>query len=117
MADQSLPARPAQLTGLFPKERIAVCLLFLANGLYIGAWSLKIPELSERLDLSPFYIALIVVFFGLGSITIMPLCGAQIAKFGTSVVAKGTGIIFLFTMLGISLAPNAWTAAIAVSCS
>jgi len=114
MADQTLPTRPVQLTGLYPKERIAVCLLFLANGLYIGAWSLKIPELSERLSLSPFYVSLIVVFFGLGSITIMPLCGAQIAKYGTSVVAKMTGIIFLFTMLLITLAPNVWTAAIAV---
>jgi fucose permease len=114
MADQSISGRPAQLSGAFPKERIAVCLLFLANGFYTGAWSLKIPELSERLNLSPFYIALIVVFFGLGSITIMPLCGAQIAKHGSSVVARGTGIVFLFTMLFISLAPNAWTAAIAV---
>jgi fucose permease len=114
MTDQSLPARQAQLTGLFPKERIAVCLLFLANGFYTGAWSLKIPELSERLNLSPFYIALIVVFFGLGSITIMPLCGARIAKYGTSVVAKATSMVFLFTMIGISLAPNVWTAAIAV---
>jgi len=114
MADQSIPGRPAQLTGLFPKERIAVCLLFLANGFYTGAWSLKVPELSERLNLSPFYLALIVVFFGLGSVIIMPLCGAQIARHGSSVVAKGTGIIFVFTMLGISLAPNAWTAAAAV---
>jgi fucose permease len=114
MTDQSLPTRPAQLTGLFPKERIAVCLLFLANGFYTGAWSLKVPELSERLDLSPFYIALIVVFFGLGSIIIMPLAGARIARYGSSVVARATGIVFLFTMLGISLAPNAWTAAIAV---
>ena len=114
MADQTIPGRPAQLTGAFPKERIAVCLLFLANGFYTGAWSLKIPELSERLSLSPFHVALIVVFFGLGSITIMPLCGAQIAKHGSSVVARGTSIVFLFTMLLISLAPNVWTAAIAV---
>lgn len=114
MADQSIAGRPTQLTGTFPKERVAVCLLFLANGFYTGAWSLKIPELSERLNLSPFYIALIVVFFGLGSITIMPLCGRQIAKHGSSVVARGTGIVFLFTMLLISLAPNVWTAAIAV---
>lgn len=114
MADQTLPARPAQLLGTFPKERIAVCLLFLANGLYIGAWSPKVPELSERLQLSPFHVSLIMVFFGIGSITIMPLCGARIARYGTSVVAKVTSIVFLFTMLLISLAPNVWTAAAAV---
>jgi fucose permease len=114
MADQSLSSRPATLTGFFPKERTAVSLIFLANGLYIGAWSLKVPELSERLGLSPFLMSLIVVFFGIGSVTIMPLCGARIARYGTSMVAKVTAIIFLPTMLLITLAPNVWTAAIAV---
>lgn len=114
MTDQSLPTRPAALTGTYPKERIAVSLLFLANGLYVGAWSVKVPELAGRLSLSPFYMSLIVVFFGLGSITIMPLCGARIARYGTSVVAKATAVVFLPSMLLITLSPNVWTAAIAV---
>jgi hypothetical protein len=51
MADNTVTS-PA-LTGRYPRERIAVKLLFLANGLYAGAWSLKVPELAERLVLSP----------------------------------------------------------------
>lgn len=102
------------LTGRYPRERIAVKLLFLANGLYAGAWSLKVPELAERLVLSPFYVSLLVVCYGIGSITIMPVAGAMIGRHGSTAVAKVTACIFLFTMLMISLAPNVWTAGLAV---
>jgi fucose permease len=112
MVDRTLSA-PA-LTGRYPRERIGVKLLFLANGLYAGAWSLKVPELADRLVLSPFYVSLLVVCYGVGSVTIMPFCGAAIARHGSSVVAKVTGTIFLFAMLLITLAPNVWTAGIAV---
>ncbi|MBX9459013.1 MAG: MFS transporter [Rhizobium sp.] len=112
MAEDTL--NPPALTGRYPRERIAVKLLFLANGLYAGAWSLKVPELAERLILSPFYISLLVVCYGVGSITIMPIAGAQIARRGSTVVAKVAASIFLFTMLLISLAPNVWTAGLAV---
>ncbi|MBL0374929.1 MFS transporter [Rhizobium sp. KVB221] len=114
MTEQSAVASPARLAGTFPKERIAVSLLFLANGLFIGAWSLKVPELLIRLNLTPFYVSLIVVFFGVGSVVIMPLCGGRIAKYGSSIVAKATAVVFLPTMLLITLAPNIWTAAAAV---
>jgi fucose permease len=102
------------LGGRYPKERVAVKLLFLANGLYAGAWSLKVPELAERLVLSPFYVSLLVVCYGLGSIIIMPIAGSQIARHGSSVVVKITAVVFLFAMLLISLAPNVWTAGMAV---
>ena len=110
MVDRTLPT--SALTGRYPRERIAVKLLFLANGLYAGAWSLKVPELADRLVLSPFYVSLLVVCYGVGSVTIMPFCGAGIAKYGSSVVAKVTGSIWLFAMLLITLAPNVWTAGI-----
>jgi MFS family permease len=112
MAD-NIVTSPA-LTGRYPRERIGVKLLFLANGLYTGAWSLKVPELAERLTLSPFYVSLLVVCYGVGSITIMPIAGSQIARHGSTIVAKVASSIFLFAMLLISLAPTIWTAGIAV---
>lgn len=112
MADRTLPI--SALTGRYPRERIAVKMLFLANGLYAGAWSLKVPELAERLSLSPFYVSLLVVCYGIGSVTIMPFCGAGIARYGSSLIAKVTGAAFLFTMLFITMAPNIWTAGLAV---
>ncbi len=114
MADQTLPTRPAQLIGLYPRERIAVCLLFLANGLYLGGWSAKIPELSLRLALTPQYVGLLLVSFGVGSIVIMPIGGAQIAKFGSTAVLKVTSLLFLPVMLVITFAPNVYVAAVGV---
>lgn len=112
MADNNVTS-PA-LAGRYPRERIGVKLLFLANGLYTGAWSLKVPELADRLALSPFYVSLLVVCYGIGSITIMPIAGSQIARHGSTIVAKVASSIFLFAMLLISLAPSVWTAGIAV---
>jgi fucose permease len=112
MAEKAISSPP--LAGRYPRERIAVKLLFLANGLYAGAWSLKVPELAERLVLSPFYVSLLVVCYGVGSITIMPIAGSQIARHGSTFIAKITASLFLFTMLMISLAPNVWTAGMAV---
>lgn len=111
MTDDSIAT--SSLAGRYPRERVAVKLLFLANGLFAGAWSLKVPELAERLSLTPFLVSLLVVCYGVGSITIMPLAGAQIARRGSTLVAKVTASVFLFSMILITLAPNIWTAGLA----
>uniref|UniRef100_UPI00261FE67C MFS transporter n=1 Tax=uncultured Rhizobium sp. TaxID=155567 RepID=UPI00261FE67C len=105
---------PTGLVGSIPRQRIAVCLLFLANGLYIGGWSAKIPELSLRLGLTPQFVGLLLVAFGVGSIVIMPIGGAQIAKFGSTAVLKVSSLLFLPVMLIITLAPNVYVAAVGV---
>lgn len=112
MAD--LAATPPVLTGRFPKGRIAVSLLFLANGLYVGAWSPKIPVIAADLGLTAQYIGFLLVAFGVGSITIMPIAGAQIARYGSSTISKVTALLFLPVMLLITYAPNFWLAALAV---
>lgn len=114
MTEQSATASPPRLVGSIPRERIAVCLLFLANGLYIGAWSAKIPELSHRLALTPQFVGLLLVSFGVGSILIMPIGGAQIARFGSSAVLKVASLLFLPVMLIITFAPNVYVAALGV---
>ena len=114
MIEQSATASLPRLVGIFPKERIAVCLLFLANGLYIGGWSPKIPEISARLGLSPQTVGLLLVAFGVGSIVIMPLAGSQIGRVGSTLVVKVTALMFLPAMLLLTFAPNVYAAAAAV---
>ncbi|WP_137157262.1 MFS transporter [Rhizobium sp. FKL33] len=110
------PVRSAAppLTGSYPKERIAVSLLFLANGLYIGAWSPKLPVIAETLSLSPQWMGYLLLFFGVGSVTIMPLAGAQIARYGSSKVAMAFSILFLPLMMLLTFAPNFASAAVVV---
>lgn len=98
----------------FPPARIAVSLLFLANGFMMGNWAPKIPEFADRLAISESGIGLMLLVFGVGSLMMMPVAGSQIARFGSRKVVEVATILFIPTLLLVTLAPNIWTAAIAV---
>ncbi|MDG3577438.1 MFS transporter [Rhizobium sp. YJ-22] len=99
------------LAGLFPKPRIGVSLLFLMNGFMIGSWAPKIPEFATRLALTEGQLGLMILTFGIGSLVMMPLGGAQIARHGSMLVAKVLAICLVPTLLFVSLAGNAWLGA------
>ena len=111
MNNQVHGAQAAQ-HGFLPKSRIAVSLLFLMNGFIVGCWAPKIPEFAERLGITKFELGLMILVFGLGSLTMMPIAGAQIAKHGSRVVSRATAICLLPILLGLTLAPNVITGAI-----
>ncbi len=100
--------------GFLPKSRVAVSLLFLMNGFVVGSWAPKIPEFAERLELTKFQLGLMILVFGIGSLTMMPIAGAQIAKHGSRVVSRATAICVLPILLALTLAPNIVTGAIAL---
>ena len=100
--------------GYMPKERLAVSLLFLMHGIYMGAWSPKIPEFASRLSLSPSMLGMLIFAFGIGSLVMMPIAGIQIAKHGSAYVSKLGALLFSSTMLMVTLAPNVATGTIAV---
>ncbi len=100
-------------TGFFPASRLAVSLLFLANGLYMGSWTPKVPEIVARLSLTPGLMGLMVVLFGIGSITIMPISGAMVARFGSARVLKVAVFLFMPTMMAMTLAPSYWSVSVA----
>src|SRR5690606_19643445 len=97
-----------------PPTRVAVSLLFLLNGFMMGAWAPKIPEFAARLQLSESDLGLMLLVFGIGSVTLMPLAGAQIARLGSSRVVQVTTLLFLPTLLGVTFADSIWMAAIAI---
>ncbi|OCJ10091.1 hypothetical protein A6U86_25280 [Rhizobium sp. AC27/96] len=104
----------ARRSGFFTKSRAAVSLLFLMNGFMVGCWAPKIPEFAERLHLTKFELGLMILVFGVGSLVMMPLAGAQIAVRGSRVVVRAFGVLLLPMILALTLAPNVWTAAIAL---
>jgi len=101
-------------SGYMPKERLAVSLLFLMHGVYMGAWSPKIPEFASRLALSPSTLGMLIFAFGVGSLVMMPIAGVLIAKHGSAYVSKLGAQLFSTTMMMVTLAPNVATGAIAV---
>ncbi|MFD1327812.1 MFS transporter [Mycoplana ramosa] len=98
----------------YPPSRIAVSGLFLLNGTFMGAWAPKIPEFASRLSLSESQLGLMIVCFGIGSLVLMPIAGILIAHFGTSRALRGATLVFLPTLLLLSIAPNIWWGAMAI---
>jgi fucose permease len=96
------------------RSRVAVSLLFLMNGFLIGCWAPKIPEFAERLQLSKFELGLMILCFGIGSLVMMPVAGAQIAGRGSKVVVRVMAVLALPMLIALTLAPNVWTGAVAL---
>jgi MFS family permease len=112
--DSHVKAASAVKSGFLPRSRIGVSLLFLMNGFIVGCWAPKIPEFAERLELSKFQLGLMILVFGVGSLTMMPIAGAQIARHGSRIVAKVTAICLLPALLALTLAPNVVTGALSL---
>ncbi|MGG6897844.1 MFS transporter [Rhizobium sp. BR 315] len=104
----------ARRSAFFTKPRAAVSLMFLLNGFMVGCWAPKIPEFAERLQLTKFELGLMILVFGVGSLVMMPLAGAQIAVRGSRVVVRAFAVLLLPMILALTLAPNVWTAAVAL---
>ncbi|MGO4354402.1 MFS transporter [Rhizobium sp. RAF36] len=112
--DNQLHAMPGVQRGFMPKSRVAVSLLFLMNGFLVGCWAPKIPEFAERLGISKFELGLMILVFGVGSLTMMPIAGAKIAKHGSRVVSLATAVCLLPILLALTVAPNVITGSIAL---
>ncbi|MBB3457023.1 fucose permease [Rhizobium sp. BK313] len=104
----------ARRSGFFTKSRAAVSLLFLMNGFTVGCWAPKIPEFAERLQLTKFELGLMILVFGLGSLVMMPMAGAQIAGRGSKIVVKAFAVLLLPMLLALTITQSVWTAAIAI---
>ncbi|HXV30622.1 MAG TPA: MFS transporter [Sinorhizobium sp.] len=98
--------------GYMSKNRLAVSLLFLLNGFVTGSWAPKIPEFKERLAIGEGVLGLLILVFGVGSLVLMPIAGAFIARAGSRAVARVTAIILSPLLLALTLVPDVWAAAI-----
>lgn len=89
-------------------------LLFLANGFAVGSWAPKIPEFAERLALGEGALGIMIMIFGIGSLLMMPVAGAMVAKQGSGRVSLVSGLALTPMLLLITLAPDRVSAAVAM---
>lgn len=94
-------------------ERAAVSALFLVNGFLIGSWAPKIPVIMARLEIGESMMGVLILVFGLGSISMMPVCGALTARNGSAPILRVTAFAVLPTLLLLTLAPDLITTAMA----
>lgn len=109
----SAGGQPA-LEGYFPRARIGVSLLFLANGFCAGSWAPKIPAFVERLGLTESALGVMIMLFGIGSLVMMPVAGAAVAKAGSRRVSLITGFALAPMLLLLTAAPEVISAAVAM---
>jgi len=86
--------------------RAAVSALFLMNGFIVGSWAPLVPEVAGRHGLSETQMGLMILALGLGSLFVMPLSGALIARIGTLPVLRATSVLCGLVILPVALAPN-----------
>lgn len=96
------------------RARWAVSALFFANGLVVGSWAPKLPAMMARLEIDESVAGLLVLALGIGSICLMPVFGALVARRGSAHAVRLAAVLFAPSLIWISLAPTVWTVAAAV---
>lgn len=94
--------------------RIAVSALFLVNGLLVGSWAPKIPAMMARLSITEGTAGLLVLLLGLGSLCVMPLLGAMVARRGSARAVRLAAWGLAPALIWISLAPGLATVGVAI---
>lgn len=86
--------------------RRATSALFLANGFGIGVWATQIPRLKADLGLSDGELGLVLLFFALGAIILMPPTGWATALLGSRRASILTSLAFAAFLVLPGLAPS-----------
>lgn len=103
--------RPAPIV---TRERAAVALLFFLNGMVMGAWAPKIPFFSQALGLSESTLGMMLFVFGVGSLVMMPIAGMQIARHGSNRVVQITTLLYIPTIVLLTVVDSIWAGVIAI---
>ena len=96
------------------RERAAVALLFFLNGMVMGAWAPKIPFFSQALGLTESTLGMMLFVFGVGSLVMMPIAGMQIARHGSNRVVQVTTLLYIPTIVLLTVVDSIWAGVIAI---
>jgi MFS family permease len=88
------------LTEVQKRARLAVTATFITNGLVVGAFVSRIPDIKNALDISNSTLSLCLLASSLGVFAALPVAGKLCAKFGSSPIAfYGTlAMVFAWTL-------------------
>lgn len=90
---------------IFTYDRMAVSLLFLMNGFVFGSWALIIPEFARYLGINSADMGIMIFIMGLGALMAMPLTGAAVAKWGSSLVLRLLALSLIPALFIIAMIP------------
>ena len=99
---------------LLSPQRLAVSLMFLANGFLVGSWAPKIPEFAARLQLDEGDLGLMIMAFGIGSLCAMPTVGVLISQRGSRKITLLLAATTVSCLPLVTFASSIWLAVIAM---
>lgn len=85
----------------------SIAAIFLIHGLVFSTWVSRIPAVQHNLQLNNGVLGLTLLGAAAGSVIATPLCGWMVTRFGSKAVTAGSSFGFCFSLIPISLAPNA----------
>lgn len=90
----------------FRRSQLSVAALFCFLGFQYATWAARIPALTDRLDLSPGEVGVLLLAAGAGAAVSFPLVAKLMAALGSRRLAVGSALVLLAALAGIGAAPN-----------
>lgn len=94
------------------RARIAVSLLFFANGLSLATWVPRLVDIQSGLGMSDATVGVVLAVGAAGGIALGPWAGRASARRGSGRVAVFTILLFAPITPLIAVAPSAWVLAV-----
>jgi fucose permease len=80
------------------KTKIATQAIFLICGLGISSWAIMVPFAKDRLSLNDGDLGLLLLLLGAGAISMMPITGILISRFGSRIIIMIAAIVVAITL-------------------
>src|SRR3954469_4697283 len=73
---------------------LATYAVFIASGIAFASWASRIPQVRDRLDLTPSGLGLVLLAIAAGSIIALPLAGPGVTRFGSRRTTAAMAVLF-----------------------
>ena len=93
---------------------IAVASMFVLNGAVFGIWASRIPAISDKHNLSPAALGLLLLLMALGAVVAFSLSGRAADHYGAATVTKHIAIFNSVILILIAFAPSIWMLSISM---
>ena len=80
------------------RSKKATQAIFLVCGLGVSSWAIMVPYAKYRLGLNDGSLGLLLLLLGAGAITMMPITGVLIHKFGSRIVILISSLVVVLTL-------------------
>jgi MFS family permease len=88
------------------RARVAITVVFFVTGFVVAAWATRIPEVQQRLALSPGTFAIAVLGLEGGAIVGLPAGGALVAQLGGRASLRLGFALYPTALVAVALAPS-----------